>query len=638
MFDFRKGLFALAIAGLGLVGNASAQVQCPAGDFTLTGGIKTVRAEGLTEQINQFTMSGVGCTTTNTPSVTITVTSNASFSNQAITGTAQVPGSTDAQAVFGPTGAATNGYGIAALGSKTVQGVLINANTMQFTYAPTAGIPNGSNAGVILINNLRVNANSVPVGTAITVTAANSTGLVFTTAPTAQTAAYTQSTLAPTTFVGYANIPICTTKTTDIDVVGTVVVSDNFAGAFTSDADEDALENFNGGHYGAVFDNTGTAIATAINPDAPGGTATTLTGVRLAVTFAGLSTGINYYLPTQIVSGGLTLNLVLTASTPDGTIIAGGSFTAPTGNTQGLPAGQTFAQMTVASGVAQTVFYAVDLDPGAAFASTGAASATAAAGVPVTAAQLNLYEAIPSATIVPSGVAPTVTVSVVGNSVPLYVQFAAQSPAAVTAAASAAAAGSGTGILTSCNTTILFPYLINTYGYDTGISIVNATLGTSITASAIPTVLCTAAENPLTGCVIGSVLAAAANSGNNAGSNKVVSQNGSCTLTLWGTQNGTALAKPISIGPVGSTGSTSVTFATDANLTINAGQNALVALSTLGGGAAAGFLGYGVASCTFQEAHAFALSTDGKGDSNGYLGVVLGDIYNGVSVGLNPGQ
>jgi hypothetical protein len=537
-------------------------------------------------------------------------------------------------------GGAGGGWGLGAGVNKTVQGVLINANTMSFTFAPAAGIGAGSAAGTILVNNLRVNANSVPVGTAITVTAANSTGLVFAAAPTANTAAYTQSTLAATTFVGYANIPICTTKTTDIDVVGTVVISDNFAGAFTNDLTEDALENFNAGVYGPVYDNTGTAIATAINPDAPGGTASTLTGTRLAVTFAGLSTGVNYYLPTVITSGTLILNLVLTPSTPMNTVVPGGTFTAPTGNTGGLPPAQTFAQMTVTAGVAQTVYYAVAGlvgVPGAVFSTTGAA------GLPVTAAQLNLYEAIPTATIVPNAVAPTVTVSVVGNSVPLYTQFAAQSPAAVTAAASAAVANSGTGILTSCNTTLLYPYLINTYGYDTGISIINATLGTTITASAIPTVSalsvvpCTAAQAADTGCVVTAgtlVNAAGANTGANAGSNKVVSQNGSCTLTLWGTQNGTALAKPISIGPVGSTGNT----ATDANLTINAGQNALVALSTVGGGIAAGFLGYGVASCTFQEAHSFALSTDGKGDSNGYLAVVLGDIYNGVSVGLNPGQ
>jgi hypothetical protein len=140
---------------------------------------------------------------------------------------------------------------------------------------------------------------------------------------------------------------------------------------------------------------------------------------------------------------------------------------------------------------------------------------------------------------------------------------------------------------------MIFPYIINTGGYDTGIALTNASLGTSVSGN---TVTATTA--------------------------------GVCTFSLWGAAslNGTAVT-PFSLAPIN----------------IAAGQVTAFTLSgALAGTAnASGFAGYAVASCNFQGGHGFAFLTDGfgtnpgRGLSQGYLAPILSDVYAGAYATIN---
>jgi hypothetical protein len=127
-------------------------------------------------------------------------------------------------------------------------------------------------------------------------------------------------------------------------------------------------------------------------------------------------------------------------------------------------------------------------------------SATALYHVDTPAAGIEAF-AVPLYAIATSGAtvgvtsAPTVMASFVGAGSG-YDQFSStQNEPVVSASASAAAlsnlawptvtigttnATTGGGQLTSCATTLLFPYIVNSGGYDTGIALTNASAGTSV--------------------------------------------------------------------------------------------------------------------------------------------------------------
>jgi hypothetical protein len=119
-----------------------------------------------------------------------------------------------------------------------------------------------------------------------------------------------------------------------------------------------------------------------------------------------------------------------------------------------------------------------------------------------------------------------------------------------------------------CTSTLLFPYLVNAAGFDTGITISNTSVDPFGTGN----------------------------------------QNGSCTLYYYN-------------GAAGSAGNT-----TSPSFTVNAGVTYANLMSVLN----PGFTGYAIAQCTFQYAHGFAFITDGfaspgRGLSQGYLALAIPD-------------
>jgi hypothetical protein len=185
--------------------------------------------------------------------------------------------------------------------------------------------------------------------------------------------------------------------------------------------------------------------------------------------------------------------------------------------------------------------------------------------------------------------------------VPVYVIFAANSAAAQGAmtvaqayAPAAVVTGPATSIptfavstatplsassITVCQTTLLFPYVTNATGFETGIAIANTTT-----------------DNLKTFPVPGS---------------QSTPTNGTCTLNFYGN-----LAQPTAtVTP------TMGAYTAAAPTVVPIYANILTSMV-----GSSGFSGYAIASCNFLEAHGFAFITDTTGTfsgTEGYLGVVI---------------
>ncbi len=151
-----------------------------------------------------------------------------------------------------------------------------------------------------------------------------------------------------------------------------------------------------------------------------------------------------------------------------------------------------------------------------------------------------------------------------------------------------------------CRTLILFPYLTNRDGYNTGIAIAN----TSKDDGAGPFDENKAASDPIRGAI---------------------PQSGPCTLYLYGGNNGPA--NPVSQTPLVSSvnvrpgGMYLMTLQDGGVVKGPAGQDDGV----LEG--APGFQGYGIASCEFQYAHGYAFISDVNAQqlAQGYLALIIPD-------------
>jgi hypothetical protein len=525
-----------------------------------------IRAEGVTEQLPPLYISG--CTgTTDTSSITVTVQSSAPFTNAGMTGGAS--GTTDAFAQMTATSGTFNAFGVAT-----------SASTMVFTFTTSTGngtLTAGSGVTGILVSNLRINATGSPAGTTFTLNAFGTNGVTIT-QTSAVSAAISQTSLGAVTFTGYTNLAICQIGSKDLDAVGTIGIKDNFIGAFTTDTQE--------------FQKEPSVVTGTTNPI----TLATTVGSRIALNFTNLATaGVVYYLPLSVTNNGLSLELVSSPSCATGgqsnssCFLTAGSTLGGSGSSyQNVNSGGTSPTAQSVPGLVSftptngsfTAYYAVvaDNDSMPGFNMTGSSPGLPFSGSMTLPTVITLYETVASSTAVSApSVAPSVTVSLAGQASPYYAEFVTPASAApVSAVLSKAPAGE----LSLCNTTLLFPYLLTFAGYDTGIAIDNAGVGTSVIGNSVTS-----------------------------------TTSGACTLTLYGsaTINGTALSAPIAIP-----------------LTIAAGQVNAMNLSMLLPSTTPTFVGYGVASCSFQGAHAFAqISNPSLGFSEGYLGVVLAQVTGG---------
>jgi hypothetical protein len=415
--NFRKGIFALAVAGLGLTGVASAQYTCTSA--AATSGTAFVRVEGSTELVPSLTIGNcsVGATPT---SATITITTSAGVTN------ANVPSQTytDATATF--------------FGGTAVNGTL-SGNTLTFTASGaglgTAGLSGGT--GNIIITGVRVNAASVPVNTSITETATAGPNVILTAPAAAATPiAYTQPGFGKPVFQGFGNVAICSAGT-GVVPIGQAAISSGYTGSFM-----------------------------------PEGTGSDL---FISVTFGNLASGANYYVP---VTASAVMNVT------SATLVSANNTTSPVTSVNIGPSSAQVTgvyQLTVNNGSATALYHL-----------TGATTAGVEAFI------VPLYAVVTSGATVGVTSSPTVTATFTGNGQAgqQYDQFSStQNEQTASASSSATAlsglswptitigstnAATGGGELTSCATTLLFPYILNSGGYDTGIALTNASVGTSV--------------------------------------------------------------------------------------------------------------------------------------------------------------
>jgi hypothetical protein len=534
MLDFRKVFLGLAVAGLGLVGNASAQgvPQCGA---TLGAGFEGyVAVEGLTETLPGIVINcGATAPTTGTATysgpVSFTLTSSVPFTNQTI------PSSTNLDV------AATDGTVADATAATVVQN---GPTTITVTF-PT--VTAGTTA--FTIAGLRVNASVAPVSSTITVGVTSATVQIVAT-QTSVNAAFVTKSLSAVTISSAAAATGSTLTANALSNLSACTITGTAAQGNVTLLQAIANVGFSGGFIDALKTATEVTNAAAAagnnNPATPDAKAIAAKqSAVIAVTFSNLNTaGVNYYVPLTI--GGAAFTLTAT--------------TGPNG---------TAAATAVASGAA-TGFVAVAQSGGTATAYYLVTNSTAPETVPTTSnglaagTGLVLYQVVPSVPAVTGYSTAPVAVSIVlnGTAAPGYPQYTTPTPYTATESGTANVGG----LLQPCATTLLFPYVVNTGGFDTGVAITNASTGSGIPG--------------------------------------VTTNTGSCVVTFYGTGAATATV-------VYNTGT--IAAATDATFLVSA--------------QAPGLSGYAVAVCNFLGAHGYAFVTDGfggggRGLSADYLAIV----------------
>jgi len=402
MLDFRKVLLALSVAGLGLVGTASAQTIITCG--AVSTGTQTIAAEGTTDLIAPVTISGCAGSAN---SVTVILTSDVPFTDATLTS-----GALDVQAVASTTGVPAS----ISASSITQSG---NTITATFNLAGQTIAATG-----FTFTGLRVNGSAAPATSQITVAATGIAGGGFSDTAPASTVAYVYFTQITPTLAGTASVSLCSPFTTPT-LATTLTIAENYPGSFAT---------------AAAASYTGSIVPSQ--------------GVVFAVTFNNLNAaGVNYYVPLTIGTGGM----VLTAQTSATATTAASPASKIVLNTT-TSATDPGVALTVAGGSA-TIYYAVT---------------TAQSGGYLT-APIGLFETVPNTSVVSTPVTAPITASSVLVGVATgYPQYVAVSTPPVIAQPATPATNS---LLTSCSTTLLFPYLVNQAGFDTGIVIANASTG-----------------------------------------------------------------------------------------------------------------------------------------------------------------
>jgi hypothetical protein len=575
MSNFRTKLFGLAGVAMTFSGLAYGQITCTYTTPTAT----LIRAEGLTEQL---------------PSVVINCPANAGAITVTLQDFVSLPVTSK---ILNPTANVSEAIvvGSAPLVAAGQLGV-VSGNTITWTFT----IPPGG-ASTVTVSNVRVNASSGAASTgaptavtesffiqgpAVSINSGPILGGVGTTS--AITTAYIENGLAvsksftgtgtglipgppqvftPGTTAGASNFVVCTALTPGTGVVNglnsiisVIQVAENFTYALKDNALAATIQE---SEQPAVAIPVGTVFAVA-------GTTTTVSNAassatRIILTFANVPTGLTIYVPTTVTSsavGGLSVTLTgsasgsyssVTAVTPssaNGLIVAGTSFSVPV------------APVTVSAGTGTAVYEVATPE---------------SAGVPPTAINLldtlniPVFAQATANTITASATAMTVTVGLgptgATSNIP---DFNASAATNVTLNSSAFAI---------CQTSLLFPFVTNQVGFDTGISIANT--------STDPFTF-----RPLT-----------------------TPQTGTCTLNFYG--NGAPTPSSVT-GP-----------------TVNSGASYTFQLSSV----APGFQGYLIAQCNFQYGHAFAFATNGAtaGNASTAFSYLAGVIPNGLGTTRGAG-
>jgi hypothetical protein len=524
MADFRKMLFVLA-GLLILIGTASAQtgVTCTA----FVANQPTLRQEGTTEPAGDILISCAGTligAQTGPQTLSLYVNGAAITSRQLYTGTAPTSIPTEAALLVNDcttnSGTSSSGGSCAPSGTFTggtpTQGFLQNGALVFSGFTlPASGAP-----FQIRVTNVRVNANSLAAGGFVTGTILatfgiqNQQNLVLGAIQSSLSVAVSSVT----------NFAQCNSTPTNGTVVSTLTVKELVNTAFKSPASSTANATPGQWYQNGVNTESQTVLAGVGFSNALGavpGQADSATRIR--VNFSNIPAGVTLTLPVSVGNSSSSIQ-----ATTSGDL---GAFS---------PAG---SPITLTS--AGSVTYEVRAQQGSAIDSfTIPVTVTYTFTPPSTP---NVGTILASATYAPTSAEVTTLNPSFG--IPRFADTSVLSPFIT---------------LSACQTDLLFTFMTNQAGFDTGFEIANTSTDPFGTAA----------------------------------------QNGTCTLNWYGT------------GPAAGTATTTPSIASGNYYT------------NLVSSAAAGFQGYMIAVCNFQFGHGFAFISDGYGQpgrglSQGYLASII---------------
>jgi len=276
-------------------------------------------------------------------------------------------------------------------------------------------------------------------------------------------------------------------------------------------------------------------------------------GTRVKIVFSNIPANVAVYVPLTVGNAGGVLTLTASETGAFSAVAGSTANGAPGATADNKPGSGVAAALTVASGSATAIYEAT----------TATTTGIGNFSVPV------FLSAAPGAVTAPSGaIVATVSLGPIGatSNVPNFVSGASTTPV-------------NGSTFTACATTLLFPYVTNQAGFESGLAIANT-------------------SSDLLGIKSGAPV------------NSVSAQAGTCTLTFFG--NATASSNP----PAFVTG------------TVASGTDWTGTLTSVVGGTAGNFGGYMIASCNFLYAHGFTYITYNIGQSSGmamgYLALELG--------------
>jgi len=574
MADFRKKLFGLAGAVTMFTGMAFGQYCNTTGGNTVSltpvNGAAFIRQEGQTELLPALNFN---CSSAAPVSATGTLVNLTVYLSPAISITSKLlPGSTSNTAASAIVGGTLNAVTGVVTGGTSYPGVVIGSSVTFSNINLATGT--GNLAAPIFIGNIRVNASALPGNSAGTlpspitaqafVSSGTTSGSTVTVTPGASNAtnvAYSFSGLGPNDGKPYTSYTAPTT-TVNGSLSGTSFSTFGVCGSINNSSSAGSAATNFFVYVNEGFQNAFKTVAEEAD-NATGGLAVN-SGTRVTMTFNGIPTNLGIYLPQVVFStaagapgtgSSLTLQLnPLAASGPaNATTIA----TSPSSvNGLGL------VQIPV-SGTTATATYEVTADNPTAIDSFAvpvylqAATNTLSAGSTLTVTTGLAPQPATAASLVPSfsSTAPSIATF---NTIPFG----------------------------ACSTNLLFPFVTNANGFETGIAIANTS------------------KDPF--------------------STKI--QSGICTLNFY--QSGVS-------GATNPAAVTAPNLSEGANQPYLAGEDyAFTLTQALAVNAAnpATFQGYVIAQCAFSYAHAFAYILGGlqpgmfvnpNNTAMGYLAIVL---------------
>ncbi len=524
MADFRRSIFvlsALAVA-FGAATTASAQ------NFNCVASVANpplLRSEGLTELTGDVVL---GCSGGPTTSIQANIQI---FLNTNVTSRILANGATEALLLVNDPTGVPNAQITSGVGQNVYQGTLVASNSIAFLGVQLPAQPVGGGNLTLRITNIRANANALgvsgpsappnPVIETISITSG------VTVANPNQTVGFVTRGLLAASLSGVTGFQQCqSTGAVSSGVAAprgafTITLTEGFATAFKQQG---------GGAVTAVpgtVNNTESGLIPATSVGI-GGAGQADTNTRLRVVFTNIGTGATILLPTQVneVVNGVTvgtLNLVSGASSTTG----------------------TNSNLSATGGVATATYDVALSQP----------SAIDTFAIPVSL----------SFVANPTGNSPALGVTTVGASfAPISTATAATTGPIPRFADTSTTTNSFA--INACATNLLFPFMTNIAGFDTGLAISNTSTDPFGTAA----------------------------------------QTGTCKMNFYG--SGAPATAPAATAAVPS------------------GTSYTTLLSSV----APGFQGYMIATCQFQYGHGFAFITDGfggpgRGLSQGYLALIIPD-------------